>query len=310
MPALKILALLELMHCFGAAASGPPFRQTRAGLASPHRRHPCYASCCGCRPPAGSLGVLGVTDSNTWQQRLFARYYYDRPGWRNGTWQFQDRCREYLHGATRPLILELGCGPTNANTGFLAELGKVHGADVDPAAADNRHIEQFRLLSDSPLDYPEESFDACVSFWTAEHVEYPERHLAMAYRALKPGGCYLFMTPNLFHYVSLVSRFTPHAFHLVTANRLRALPGNTHDPYPTFYRMNTGGRIRKAAVEAGFKVELIQHVEVEPNYGRSSIALFYLFMAYERVVNRWNALAGLRHTLIVALRKPLPRQPA
>ena len=62
------------------------------------------------------------------------------------------------------------------------------------------------------------------------------------------GSCvhvaYVFRTPNLYHFIPLVSRLAPHRFHQAVANRLRNLPREAPDPYRTYYRLNSRGAIR------------------------------------------------------------------
>jgi hypothetical protein len=120
---------------------------------------------------------------------------------------------------------------------------------------------------------------------------------------LKPGGRYAFRTPNLWHYVALVSRALPHAGHLRLANRLRNLGEGEHDPWPTVYAMNTPRRVRELSARAGFAVERLDLVEKEPSYGMIARPLFVAFMAYERLVNASEALAPLRANMFVVLRK-------
>jgi hypothetical protein len=120
-------------------------------------------------------------------------------------------------------------------------------------------------------------------------------------RVLRPGGAYVFRTPNRFHYTAMVSGLTPHSFHLKMANKLRAIDG--HDPYPTWYRLNSRNRIKEFASAAGFEVDYLRLVEKEPSYGMSSRVLFLIFTAYERVVNSADIFSFLRSTLFVVLRK-------
>jgi hypothetical protein len=64
----------------------------------------------------------------------------------------------------------------------------------------------------------------------------------------------VFRTPSRFHYVTLVSRLTPHWFHRAVSNRLRNLLAGAHVPYPTPYRANSRRAIRGAAARTGLRV--------------------------------------------------------
>jgi hypothetical protein len=120
---------------------------------------------------------------------------------------------------------------------------------------------------------------------------------------MKPGGVYLMSTPNAYHYVALVSRFTPHWFHQLVANRLRNHKPGHHDPYPTFYAMNTVDALRTLAAAAGLEPVSMRLVEKEPSYGLSSRVLFVSFMAYERLVNMTERAAFLRSNIFAVLQK-------
>jgi SAM-dependent methyltransferase len=201
-------------------------------------------------------------------------------------------------------ILEVGAGPTNPTSAFLATLGVLRGVDACDEALANAHLLEARLTRpDGTYTYDNETFDAAVSNYVVEHVADPRTHLGEIRRVLRPGGRYLFRTPNLFHYVAIVSRFTPHSFHLLVANKLRALPDDNHDPWPTIYAMNTPAAVRRLAAETGFEVEELRLVEKEPSYGMYARPLFLLFMAYERAVNATDLLASLRCNLFVVLRR-------
>ena len=148
------------------------------------------------------------------------------------------------------------------------------------------------------------SFDSCVSNYVCEHLRNPDTHLKEVWRVLRPGGTYVFRTPNRFHYTAIVSGLTPHSFHVKTANKLRDIDG--HDPYPTWYRLNSRGQIRSLAHRANLTVEHLRLVEKEPSYGMSSRALFLTFTAYERLVNSATLFAPFRSSLFVVLRKRSP----
>jgi hypothetical protein len=88
------------------------------------------------------------------------------------------------------------------------------------------------------------------------------------------------------------------------ANRLRNLSEESHDPYPTRYRLNSRRAVRRHAARAGLAVETLRLIEKEPSYGMSSRVLFLTFMVYERIINSTELLRDLRSTLLAVLRKP------
>ncbi|MEP6743396.1 MAG: class I SAM-dependent methyltransferase [bacterium] len=231
-----------------------------------------------------------------WQQIYLERFYPQTSWRRDGTRDFFQILKENCSGK----ILEIGSGPSNDTSHYLQSLGELHGIDIDPEVLQNSALKTSAIFNNR-FPFAEATFDSCVSNYVCEHLERPVEHLTEVWRVLKPGGVYIFRTPNRLHYTAIVSRLTPHSFHLKTANKLRAIEG--HDPYPTRYRLNSRAKIQKMARKIGFEVETLRLVEKEPSYGMSSRLLFLLFTAYERVVNSAELFASFRSSLFVVLRK-------
>jgi SAM-dependent methyltransferase len=238
----------------------------------------------------------------SWQQEYHRRFYDRSRGWVDGTREFHDLCQQLLPRGGP--ILEIGPGPSNPTSRFLAGLGDLHGLDPDPAARTNDALASAALLEGERFPFDDLAFGACVSNFVLEHVADPVRHLLEVRRVLRPGAPYVFRTPNRFHYVALVAKVTPHRFHLRMANRLRNLSADSHDPYPTFYRCNSRRAVRSQALAAGLRVDSLRLIEKEPSYGMSSRALFLAFVAYERIVNSTERLSGLRSVILGVLRRP------
>ncbi len=237
----------------------------------------------------------------TWQDRYLQRFYAGRPGWTDGTTYFHGICREFAPQRAR--ILDVGAGPSNRSSRFFATLGELHGVDVDPAVLDNDALAGAAVIDTESYPFEAESFDLVVSSYVVEHVSDPLAQLAEIRRVLKPDGRYVFRTPNFYHYVALVSAFTPLWFHRLVANRLRNAPADNPLPYETFYRLNTASAVRDGARRVGFDVERLELIEKEPSYTLASRVFFFAGLAYERAVNATDALEQLRSNLFVVLRK-------
>jgi SAM-dependent methyltransferase len=236
-----------------------------------------------------------------WQDRYMKRFYPRERGWIDGTTEFHALIAEACGRGGR--LLEIGAGPTNDTSRFLAGLGELHGLDPDPDVRSNEVLVTASVLSGETYPYEDGRFDHCVSNYVVEHVPDADSHLREIRRVLKPGGSYVFRTPNRFHYVAMVAALTPHWFHKLVANPLRNLPAGAHDPYPTVYAMNSEGAIRRAAERNGFEVERLRMVEKEPSYGMIARPLFLAFLLYERLVKSTEALANFRANFLVVLRK-------
>jgi hypothetical protein len=98
----------------------------------------------------------------------------------------------------------------------------------------------------------------------------------------------------MYHYVSIIGSMTPRWFHVLVANRARGLNPDAHEPWPTFYRMNTRTRLTDLARKTGYRDFEFRMVEAEPSYMMFNTVAFLIGVAYERAVNATDWLAGLR----------------
>lgn len=99
-------------------------------------------------------------------------------------------------------VLEVGCG-IGTIVFWLSQQGcAAVGSDISSVAVEYGkqkypHI-SLNVESAEKLSYPDQEFDLVLSFDVLEHLFNVDRHLAEVRRVLKPGGCYLFQTPNKF----------------------------------------------------------------------------------------------------------------
>jgi SAM-dependent methyltransferase len=244
-----------------------------------------------------------VTNKGDWQERYFDFFYRKRKNWISGTRQFHELIQKHLSKDKH--VLELGPGPKNNTSAFLSgSFASLHGLDVCEEARDNPYLHKIFIYDGSNWPIADDSYDSVVADFVLEHLEKPRNTIAEAFRVLRPGGLFFFRTPNLWHYVSMVSWLSPNSFHNLVANRLRQMPADAHDPWPTYYRSNGRRIIRNLMRDGGFnEVELVM-IEKEPSYGMYSRILFLLFMVYERVVNSSDVLSMFRANLLGAFEKP------
>ncbi|WP_294536059.1 class I SAM-dependent methyltransferase [uncultured Rhodoblastus sp.] len=228
--------------------------------------------------------------------------FYSGPQY-DGTTRFYDWIREYASPESR--VLNYGAGPATVDRrrslkGYVAE---IVGADIDPIVLQNEELDNAVMIVGDETTLEAEYFDLVYSDFVLEHVERPEMFLKEVFRVLKPGGSFFFRTPCLYHYVAIVSALTSQRFHLQIANKVRGLSEKSHDPWPTFYRMNTRSRLRRLANVAGFDEAQLRMLEFEPSYLQFNPALFLLGLAYERTVNATRVLENLRGNIFGRLVK-------
>lgn len=144
------------------------------------------------------------------------------------------------------------------------------------------------------------SVNVVMSVSVMEHLRNPLGAYQEIHRVLKPGGRFLFLTPNLWDYGSLLAKFIPSRLH---PRLVASLEGRKEeDTFPTYFRSNTLRAVRKLARQSGFLVEHHEYLGQYPNYLLFSRLFFYLGMAYEKTITKmipplrgWLAVSLLRN---------------
>lgn len=215
-----------------------------------------------------------------------------------------DRFQEVINGhvSAGSVLLDAGCG-TGRKFLYRRRLPSVRvlGLDISPHARDNANVDSQVRGNLEALPLPDASFDIVLSTHVAEHLAQPETAFGEMARVLRPGGRLLLLTPNRHHYVPVVARFLPQRLH-VALNRSRGL--DERDVSPTLYRANTAADLRRLVRGAGLRPERLEAFEAEPEYLAFHPLAYAAGVLYERLVNRYRVLAGLRVNLLLVARKP------
>ena len=182
-------------------------------------------------------------------------------------------------------------------------VGRVIGVDIDPIVMSNTDLDAAHVTDGVTQPFMNDFFDLAYADFVLEHVEHPSAFLSEIHRVLKPRAPFFFRTPNLWHYVALISASTPHWVHRLVANPARGMTKDAHEPWPTFYRLNSKRVVKRTAREAGFSRCELRLVEAEPSYLMFNNLAFLVGVAYERLVNGHNALSGFRANIFGKLVK-------
>ena len=223
----------------------------------------------------------------------FYRFYSDQT--RDGAVAFSGWVRKETTPQT--VLLNLGAGPP-ADRGsirvFKGEVARLVGADIDPEVLDNPDLDEVHVInSDNTSLFEDETFDAVLSDWMLEHVSAPDLFLREVHRVLKKGGVFLFRTPNSWHYVAIIAKLTPAWFHPVIANWAGGYPRGTHEPWPTYYRLNSRTTVYAEGHKAGFDRIELRMWEPEPRHLLFHFLPFLVGVGYHRVVNRYGMFKGV-----------------
>ncbi len=97
-------------------------------------------------------------------------------------------------------ILEIGCGIGSVVAELSRKEHDVRGIDISSEAIEYGRKKYgdipLEVQAAEALPYEDESFDVVLSFDLFEHIAAIDRHISEVARVLRPGGHYLFQTPN------------------------------------------------------------------------------------------------------------------
>ncbi|MEM8976360.1 MAG: class I SAM-dependent methyltransferase [Pseudomonadota bacterium] len=171
----------------------------------------------------------------------------------DGTMEFYGRVRSRVSADST--VLDLGAGrgawfeqdacERRVQVRSLKGLAKeVIGADVDEVVLSNRSTDR-NIVIDKGIDLPDKSVDVIVADYVLEHVEKPEEFVSEINRILVPGGTFCARTPHKFHYVSIGAMMVRNSQHSKAIGWLQP-DRKAVDVFPTQYKLNTLGSIRRA----------------------------------------------------------------
>ena len=186
------------------------------------------------------------------------------------------------------------------------ELGIGHshrliGVDLDlPGLRKHRTIHHRAMADLNHLPLMTASFDVVTANMVMEHVGDPGTVLREAYRVLRPGGLFIFHTPNLFHPAVRLSAALPERLKKLLIEKMEGR--KVEDVFPTLYRINSPPAIEQYARDGGFQVLELNCINNAPRTaGLGPMVLPELLLI--RLLS-WRVLQRFRETMIAVLQKP------
>jgi ubiquinone/menaquinone biosynthesis C-methylase UbiE len=193
------------------------------------------------------------------------RYRVMRPGWTSSGEQLEALVRNHVKPASS--VMDLGCGRGGVVELFWRDVRLAAGLDPDvPSLAEHRAdgMPVIRGRGEQ-LPFGNESFDLIVCIWVLEHLRSPETVLREVRRVLRPGGHFVFLTPNLRNPLLAFNRLG-RALPQLQRRLVPRLYGRVEaDTFPVQYRANTAGTIRMLAERSGLEVAGLR-VVADPTY--------------------------------------------
>ncbi len=202
-----------------------------------------------------------------------------RPGWTSSGEQLEALVRSHLTPDSR--IMDLGCGRGGVVELFWRDVKLAAGLDPDvPSLAEHRaHGMPVVIGRGEQLPFAGESFDLIVCIWVLEHLRRPHDVLNEVRRVLRPGGHFVFLTPNLRNPLLALNRMG-RALPQLQRRLVPRLYGRIEaDTFPVQYRANTARAIRALAARTGLQVAELRVIP-DPTY-----------LAFNRVMFRASVLS-------------------
>jgi SAM-dependent methyltransferase len=164
----------------------------------------------------------------------------------------------------QPRVLDAGCGRHIQHR--LWPDAYVVGIDVDEdALALNDEVDEKIVGDVQTYPLPPAAYDAITCFDVLEHLPRPEQALANLAQALRSGGTLHIGIPNVDSPKAIVTKVTPHWFHVwfyrrIVGDPLAGSPG--HGPYRTYLRRSLRpSALGKAARSVGLELESVDLLE-------------------------------------------------
>ena len=223
--------------------------------------------------------LLPLTLQNTYR----ARYRAMRPGWQTSGDQLEALVRSYVR--QQSCVLDLGCGRGGVVELFWRDVRLAVGLDPDsPSLAEHRApgMPILRGVGER-LPFAGASFDLVVSLWVLEHLKEPLTVLSEVRRVLRPGGHFVFLTPNLRNPLLMLNRIGK-ALPLLQRRLVPRLYGRHEaDTFPVQYRANTVRALRGLAAASGLEVAELR-VVADPTYLALNGFMFRTSVLAERLM--------------------------
>lgn len=215
------------------------------------------------------------------QEKVRARYKRVKKGYRPALEVYKEMASGLVNRET--LLLDAGCGEAGLVADYQGHTQGVIGIDAYLRPIHKTiHIEKVVEGTLVALPFASRQFDIVMCSWVLEHLEQPEIVLGEIVRVLKPGGHFLFITPNALNYLIWARRLVPNRVSKPVVNAIYAR-GDDY-VFPTFYRANTRRAIDGYMKRLGCECQRFEYIS-DPSYTAFNEITFWASVLVERITD-------------------------
>jgi len=221
---------------------------------------------------------------------LIERYF---PSYRSPKRTYQEVLDAHVQSDTR--WLDIGCGrrvcaDDTLNDELPRRARLAVGCDRDLHLRRHSSLRHLVLCDAAALPFRDGIFTLVTAAMVVEHLQQPDAVFDEVRRVSQAGGRLVVFTPNRFNYAMLVAAATPYRFHLLWKKVMHYLARRewrdvSDDVFPTWYRANSFGALRRALRRATFEEERLTYLSLAHSFGFIR-PLYALSLLFERLIDR------------------------
>ena len=203
--------------------------------------------------------------------------------------------------------LDIGCGHSllpewrsQAVKWFIDNSKQIIGVDNDFEALKKHQDISNRVRGDaSYLPFKDNAFEFITANLVVEHFDDPETQFKEIARVLRPGGIFIFHTPNSLGYFTMLGRLFPD---FLKRWLILLLEGRKdEDVFKTYYNANSEKSINKLARRTGFSIRDIKMITSSAEFAVIP-PLAFIELVWIRILMT-KTFRPLRTNIIAVLKK-------
>jgi 2-polyprenyl-3-methyl-5-hydroxy-6-metoxy-1,4-benzoquinol methylase len=203
--------------------------------------------------------------------------------------------------------LDIGCGKSiladwrhHEEKALVSRAHVLAGVDLDKTSLkQNTSIIEKAICDISRLPFRDELFDVVTANMVVEHLNNPKAQFIEVARVLKPGGLFIFSTPNKKDPLVFTSRLLPRLLLLRVLGIIESRKED--DAFETHYMANSCKEIKSLAAQTYFHVRNINLIVSTPIF--ESIPLIHMLEVLWLRISLSRPFKPIRSNIIAILEK-------